>query len=154
MKVRVVVTATLAVLMLAAFVGCGNDSQSTDATPEIRAALSNVENSIVDGDDSAAQKALAELRTLVIDARAAGRISDDQAREILTATRQLTNAVSTAEVDDSPSPIPSRTPMTEPGDGKDKDKRDDHQGEGKPDHDEKSDEHPGNSENAPGHQDD
>jgi len=158
MRVSKLLSVACTGVAVVALVACGNDTQQADAPAEIRAALSDVDSAIVDEKYPDAGQALRELKRLVIEAQAAGTLSDEQSSEILSAADRLMGSL---EADQPQEGVVSPTPVvTKPeangdkGDAKPKEEKPKDEkpteGEDKPD---KSG-GPGNSENAPGHQDD
>jgi hypothetical protein len=155
----------LALGALNALTACGTENPTMTSTPEIRSALDDVDDAIVDENHRVASQALKELKRLVIDAHADGVLSDERSDAILSAANELLRELGVATSDEPETSIVS--PPTSEGeldedDGKEvkpdkskgHDKPDKSKGHDKPDKPDEPDEGPGNSEGAPGHEDD
>jgi hypothetical protein len=144
---RVVVAASAMLLCLTA--GCGGGKNTPlEATPELEAALTRVDDAIINETYQQARVAARDLKQLAIAAKASGDLTNNQADEIVAAAVQLvadlprsTRPEPTEDL--TPSPTPTTEASTEPEKTEKEDK-------GKPPKEEDS---PGNSDNAPGHED-
>ncbi len=152
-------------LALVGLTACGNGDPMTTSTPEIRSALNEVDDAIVDENHPAASQALTELKRLVIEARDDGVLGDEQSDAILAAAKELLSELRTSNADEpEPGTVTPPAPGGEPDDVDDKaekpdkstenDKPDKGKAHDKPDKPDETEEGPGNSEEAPGHQDD
>jgi len=147
---RAVLAASAMLLCLTA--GCGADQNTPlEAVPELGAALTRVDDAIINETYHQARVAARDLKQLVIAAKADGDLTNNQADEIITAATQLVQDLPrslrpepTESVTPSPSPTAEATTKPEKTEKPPK--------EDKPPKDEE--ESPGNSEDAPGHEDD
>jgi len=171
---RTLLSSVFVALALVALGGCGSDSPTSAATPEIRAALLKVDNAIVDEKHPKAALALQELKRLVNQARRAGTLRDEQADAILAAADRLMSRLvpeesetpgsetpepetaSPSAVESEPEAADKPTPDEKPDPSKSADEPDKNNGPSKPEKPEKpaKPDDPGNSEDAPGHSDD
>jgi hypothetical protein len=139
---------------------CSHDSPTAAATPEIRATLQDVDSALVEKNYPDARQALKELKRLVMEAGAAGTLSDEQSGAIIAAANRLMQDLGAVEPGEPTPDVSSSPSVVEPedeGDTQPDEKADKGKAKGKPDKPEKSDQSddsPGNSENAPGHEDD
>ena len=147
---RAVIAASAMLLCLTA--GCGADQNTPlEAVPELGAALTRVDDAIINETYHQARVAARDLKQLVIAAKADGDLTNNQADEIITAATQLVQDLPrsmrpepTESVTPSPSPTAEATTKPEKTEKPPK--------EDKPPKDEE--ESPGNSEDAPGQEDD
>ena len=156
---RAVVAASAMLLCLTA--GCGNDENTPlEAVPELEAALSRVDDAIINETYQQARVAVRDLKQLAIAAKASGDLTNNQADEIITAAVQLVQ-----DLPRSPTPAPtesltpSPTPTTEATTKPEKTEKEDEDKDKPPDEESKDEESkdeesPGNSEDAPGQEDD
>ena len=147
------------VMLFCLTTGCGADENTPlEAVPELEAALTRVDDAILNETYQQARVATRDLKQLVIAAKASGELTNNQADEIITAAVQLVQ-----DLPRSPSPAPtesltpSPTPTTEATTKPEKtEKEDEDKDKDKPPKDEEpqDEDSPGNSEDAPGHEDD
>jgi hypothetical protein len=97
---RIARAAAAALLVVSA--GCGGPAPAGEAVPALRTHLSHVDAALADGKYAAARTALDALTRETITARAAGRLTPEQADRILAAAARLTA--------DLPTPPPTPKP--------------------------------------------
>ena len=148
-------SSALLAVALVVLAGCGDEGATTsDAPPEIRAGLNEVDNAIIDEDYPDAGQALRDLKRLVNEARAEGTLSDEQASAIHSAANRLLRELEPDRPGEA-KPTTVSPPAVETEPEKAKEPKPDEKLDEKPDKSTgKPDHSPGNSENAPGHQDD
>ena len=153
---RAVLAASAMLLCLTA--GCGADQNTPlEAVPELGAALTRVDDAIINETYHQARVAARDLKQLVIAAKADGDLTNNQADEIITAATQLVQDLPRSlrpEPTESvtPSPSPTAEATTKPEKTEKPPKEDEKPPkEDEPKKDEKG---PGNSEDSPGHEDD
>jgi hypothetical protein len=135
--------------VLAVVAGCGGAPAPGEAVPGLRSQLSRVDSALVDRQYGAARTALNALVRETVDAREAGRITADQADQILAAAARLAadlpagagpTPTPAAPATRGPTATPAPTsapapPSTPPGSGReegaDKGKKDDKKDEEK-----------------------
>lgn len=152
-------SALLTGVAVVALVACGNEAPTADAPHQVRAALNDVDSAILAEDYPDASDALKELKRLVIEAQRAGTLSDEQAREILSAADRLSGSLAAqqSQEEDVFSPTPVVTESQPDGDEGNQKEEDAKPKDAKPEEDKGKPAKsggPGNSEDAPGHDDD
>jgi len=153
---RAVIAASAMLLCLTA--GCGADQNTPlEAVPELEAALTRVDDAIINETYQQARVAARDLKQLAIAAKASGVLTNNQADEIITAVVQLVQ-----DLPRSPTPAPtesvtpSPSPTAEATTKPEKTEKPPKEDEKPPKEDEpkKDEKGPGNSEDSPGHEDD
>jgi len=115
---RLIVSLALLVVVTA---GCGSDSAPAEAAPELADRLAAVDRSVTTGDEARIRSEVEALIAATEAAGDSGRISDEQAEQIVAAADGLLARLPTEESSPSPSPSPpessSATPLPEPEEG-------------------------------------
>ncbi len=116
-SVRHGIGAVALIATTSALVACGGDAPPSEAVPALADRLERVDAAIADDRPDRARRAIEALVDEVTRARMDGRITADQADEIIRAAAELLDRLGTErdgeapDPTDSPSPLP---PMDEP----------------------------------------
>lgn len=104
---RTVLAVAGSVMSALALTACGDQPSAGEAVPGLNRSLAQVDAALADERYRVARRALDQLTSRAVEARRSGRLSPDQADQIIAAVTGLEREL----------PLPLPVPATEPGNG-------------------------------------